>query len=362
MSMRRAIYLILALAFLPLRRLAAETVCGPVRVAAPSAVTAGLDQVAVETEVCNQVNSKFQTGNFSGILSYMAKAQSVASAGRVADYASNMTVFSLGAGTTVAVSNVGLPTSSGDLDALNKRLSSATVPDLGSGFSASATLGVSLRTTNLRRRGFFDPKKLNIYLSFFVLPTLAYSGYTINMTSGSLYLQYKLLQPRRVPLALLTWGGLDLGLGYTYASSKFVAASADKLASISFVYNSQNILYEPSGSPSVAYTTHVIPLELSTNVSLLHFLSLVVGAAADFHLLAQADLTADVSGAVKVGGFTTTGDYARFNTTETGRAEAVVLRAFGGPQFNIWKVRVFTLVHATNNQTYGLTMGARFTW
>jgi hypothetical protein len=357
--MRRATYLILALAVLPLQQAVAETVCGPVRVAAPSA---GGNQPGVEAEVCSQVNAKFQTGNFSGILAYMAKAQSVAAAGRVADYASNMSVFSLGAGTTVAVSNVGLPTSSGDIDALSKRLSNTTVPDLGSGFSASATLGVSLRTTSLRRRGFFDPKNLNLYLSFFVLPTLAYSGYTMNMTSGSLYLQYKLLQPRRVPLALLTWGGLDLGLGYTYASSKFVASSAEKLASISFVYNSLNILYEPTGSLGITYATHVVPLELSTNFSILHFLSMVIGGAADFHLLAQADLTADVSGAVKVNGVSTAGDFARFSSTESGRAETVVLRAFGGPQFNIWKVRVFTLVHATNNQTYGLTLGARFTW
>lgn len=357
--MRGAVFLFLALAVLPARQLAAETVCGPVRVAAPSA---GVDQAAVETEVCNQVNSRFQTGNFSGILAYMAKAQALAAAGRVADYATNMTVFSLGAGTTVAVSNAVLPTSSGDLDALSRRLNSATVPDLGVGFSASATLGVSLRTTSLRRRGFFDPKNLNLYLSFFVLPTLVYSGYTVNMTSGSLYLQYKLLQPRRVPLALLTWGGLDLGLGYTYASNRFAASGTEKLASISFVYNSLNILYEPAGSLAIAYTTHVVPLELSTNVSLLHFLSLAVGGAADLYLLAQADLTADVSGAVSVGGMSTSGDYARFSSTETGRAETVVLRVFGGPQFNIWKVRAFTLIHATNNQTYGLTLGARFTW
>ncbi len=357
--MRRAVFCILAIASLPSGPASAETVCGPVRVAAPSA---GLDQAAVEAEVCSQVNSKFQTGNFSGILGYMAKAQSVASAGRVADYASNMTVFSLGAGGTVAVSNVALPTSSGDIDALNKRLSNTTVPDLGSGFSASATLGISLRTTALRRRKYFDPKNLNFYLSFFVLPSLAYSGYTINMTSGSLYLQYKLLQARRVPLALMTWGGLDFGLGYTYAASRFVASSTENLASISFVYNSLNILYEPTGSLGISYTTHVIPIELSTNVSLLHFLSMVIGGAADIHLLAQAELTADVTGAVKVNGVSSAGDYARFSSSESGRAETVVLRAFGGPQFNIWKVRIFTLLHATNNETYGLTLGARFTW
>jgi hypothetical protein len=82
-------------------------------------------------------------------------------------------------------------------------------------------------------------------------------------------------------------------------------------------------VYEPTGSLSLAYTTHTIPLEVSTNVSLLYFLSLVFGAAADFHVLTKAELAANVSGAVQVDGTSTAGDYARFTTTETGKVSGV---------------------------------------
>ena len=337
----------------------AEQVCGPVTV---SAVSGAPFQTEIETEVCSQINSKFQTGNLSSVLGFMARAYAVAAQGRVADYGANMQVFSFGAATTLAVSNVSVPTSYGDLEALGKRLSAQTVPDVGTGFSATATLGISLRTMNLRKRGLFDPKNLNIYASFFLLPSVTYQSYSINATTGSVYLQYKLLPMRKLRFALLTWGGLDLGVGYTYSTSKFSVTSTDKLTTINFTSNGKNIVYEPTGSLSLAYTTHMIPVELSTNVSLLYFLSLVFGAAADFHVLTSAELAANVSGAVKVDGVSGPGDYARFNTTETGKVSGVGFRVFGGPQFNIWKMRLFTLAHATSDSTYGVTLGARFTW
>lgn len=358
-AMRTALIVFVIACALVATPLFAEQVCGPVTV---SAVSGAPFQTEIENEVCTQINSKFQTGNLSSVLGYMARAYAVAAQGRVADYGTNMQVFSLGAATTLAVSNISVPTGYGDLEALGKRLSAQTVPDVGTGFSATATLGVSLRTTSLRKRGWFDPKNLNLYASFFLLPSMSYQSYSIDALTGSFYLQYKLLQPRKVPFALVTWGGLDLGLGYTYSASTFKIESTEKLASINFTSNGKNIVYEPTGSLSLAYTTHTIPLELSTNVSLLYFLSLVVGAAADFHVLTKAELGANVSGAVKVDGTSTAGDYARFTTTETGKLSGVGFRVFGGPQFNIWKMRLFTLAHATSDSTYGLTLGARFTW
>lgn len=357
--MRRFATSLLLLPALYQAEILADKVCGPVSVAAPSG---GPFQNEIETEVCNQVNAQFQTGNFAGILTQMAKAYSLAAAGRVADYASNMTVFSLGGGMTVALSNITPPLNTSELDRLKQRLSSVTVPDFGSGFSGTATLGISLKTTSLRARGWFDPKDLNFYFSFFILPTLSYSGYSINSLSGSFYVQYKLLRMRRVPLSLVTWGGIDIGLGYTYAANRLAVASSEKLASISFVNNGKNILYEPTGSVTLEYKTQVIPLELSTNFSLLHFLSFVIGGAADFHIQTEAAIAATISGTVKVDGVGTAGDYARFSATETSRGDTMALRFFAGPQFNIWKIRLFTLVHATNRNSYALTLGARFTW
>ena len=335
----------------------ALTECSPVTVNAPSAGVAL--QSTIETEVCNQVKSKFQTGNLSSVMASMAKAYAVTSKGAVADYGTNMQVFSLGAGATLGVNNV-TPTT--DLTALKNRFSGSTVPDVGTGVTASATLGISFRHINFKKRGWFDPKNINVYASFMVLPAMAFDIYSVKATSGSAYLQYKVLPMRKTPLALVTWGGLDVGLGYTYSTSTVSASSASKITSVEFDTNGKRIVYEPAGTLSLTYTSHVVPLEVSTNFSLLYFLSFVVGGAADFHILSSAQIAANISGPVKVDGVSSTDDYARFSYSETGKAGAVGFRAFFGPQFNIWKIRIFSLAHITNDSSYAVTLGARFSW
>lgn len=334
-------------------------ICGPVTVNTPSA---GALQDTIETEVCSQINSKFQTGNMGPVLSYMANAYGMAANGRTADYATNMQVFSLGVGTTVAVNNLALPTSVSDFEAIGKRFSGGGIPDFGMGFSATATFGISFRQMSFRRRGWFDPKNFNLYFSFIVTPALSYQSYTVNSTSGGVYIQYKVLPMRKIPLGLVTWGGLDIGLGYNYATTKLGVSSTDKITTVSFDTNGKHVDYEPAGTLSLRYQSHIIPLEVSTNFSLLYFLSFVAGGAADFHLLTSAEVAAQISGPIKIDGTATAGDNASFTLSETGKASAVSFRVFGGPQFNIWKIRIFTLVHASNNQTYGITAGARFTW
>lgn len=350
--------LVVAACFVAAADLHALTTCGPVTVNAPSASGLGLQQT-IETETCNQVNSKFQTGNLSSVMASMAKAYAVTSKGAVADYATNMQVFSLGAGATVGVNNI-TPTT--DLTALKNRFSGSTVPDVGTGVGASATLGVSFRHMNFKKRGWFDPKNINVYASFMMLPTLTYEIYSIKSTSASAYLQYKVLPMRKTPLALVTWGGLDIGLGYTYATSTISASSASKITTIEFDTNGQHVTYQPAGTLALTYAAHVMPLEVSTNFSLLYFLSFVVGAAADFHLLTSATIAANISGPVTVGTTTSPNDYANFSLSETGKVGAVGFRAFFGPQFNVWKTRIFTLAHITNDTSYAVTLGARFTW
>ena len=348
---------VVAVCFATVADLRALTTCGPVTVNAPSAGV--VLQQTIETETCNQINSKFQTGNLSSVMASMAKAYAVTSKGAVADYGTNMQVFSLGVGATVGVNNI-VPTT--DLTALKNRFSGSTVPDVGTGVGASATLGVSFRHINFKKRGWFDPKNINVYASFMTLPTLTYDIYSIKSTSASAYLQYKILPMRKTPLALVTWGGLDIGLGYTYATSTISASSASKITSIDFTTNGATVNYQPAGTLSLAYTSHVMPLEVSTNFSLLYFLSFVVGGAADFHLLSSATIAASITGPVTVNGVTSANDYASFALSETGKAATVGFRAFFGPQFNIWKIRIFTLAHITNDTSYAMTVGARFSW
>lgn len=337
----------------------ALTVCGPVTVSAPSAMAS---QAQVETETCSQINSKFQTTNLAPVMAYMAKAYALTTQGAVADYATNMQVFSLGAGATLAVNNVTPTLTSSGLSALGTRFSSQTVPDAGLGVAANASLGISLRHMNFKRRGWFDPKNINVYGGFFLLPSTSFDVYSVKTTSGSGYIQYKVLPMRKTPLALVTWGGLDIGLGYTYSTTTLSAASTSKITSISFSTSGQNVVYDPAGTLAITFSAHSIPLEVSTNFSLLYFLSFVVGGAADFRVLSSAEIAANITGPVSVGGNTSANDYARFTLSESAKLTSVGFRAFFGPQFNIWKIRIFTLAHVTNDASYGLTMGARFAW
>lgn len=335
--------------------------CSPITVSAPSAAGFGL-QSTIEQEICNQVSSKFQTGNLSSVMASMAKAYAVTAKGAVADYGTNMQVMSLGAGATVGVNNITPPLSMSDITALKNRFSSGGVPDAGTGVTANATLGVSFHHLGFRRRGWFDPKNLNVYASFFILPTTKVDMYSVKTTSGSAYVQYKVLPMRKTPWALVTWGGLDVGLGYTYSSTTLSASSTSKITTVEFDTNGQHVVFEPAGTLSLAYNAHVMPLEVSTNFSLLYFLTFVAGVAMDFHILSTAQISADISGPVTVGGTTSANDYARFSFSETGKAGSVGFRGFFGPQFNIWKIRLFTLAHITNDSSYGVTLGARLSW
>lgn len=346
--------------FFATHEVAALTECSPVTVNAPSA--GALLQATIETEVCNQVKSKFQTANLGPVMGYMAKAYAASSKGAVADYATNMQVFALGAGVTVAVNNITPAFTTSELTALKNRFSSGTLPDAGAGVVANASLGVSFKHMPFKRRGWFDPKKINVYASFFLLPTMSFDVYSLKSTSASAYIQYKLLPMRKIPFGLMTWGGLDVGLGYSYASTTTSVSSTTKITSVEFETNGKRVVYEPTGTLAITYTSHVVPLEVSTNFSLLYFLSFVVGGAADFHILSSAEIAANISGVVKVDGVSTSDDYARFSMSETGKASAVGFRTFFGPQFNIWKIRIFTLAHITNDASYAVTTGARFVW
>ena len=154
-GVKYALYFVVA-PYLWTSALSALTDCSPVTVNAPSAGV--VLQSTIETEVCNQVRSKFQTGNLSSVMASMAKAYAVTTKGAVADYGTNMQVMSLGAGATVGVNNITPPLSMSDITALKNRFSSGGVPDAGTGVTANATLGVSFHHLGFRRRGWFDPK------------------------------------------------------------------------------------------------------------------------------------------------------------------------------------------------------------
>jgi hypothetical protein len=342
----------------------AASVCAPVTVDAPTMgiIAGAAAQAEAEAEICNQIKNKFQTANLSQVMNYMAKANTLSGKGATADYWSNPQVFTLGVATTLSVNNLTPPFSASDLESLKKKYTDSAIPDGGTSISANASLGISFRHMGFRRRGWFDPKNFNVYFSGLLTPTINYQTYSFKTMAFGAYVQYKALPMRKIPFGLITWGGVDIGIGYSFASTTFGISSADKIVSVPFTASGQSGVYEPTGTLTFKYTSHLIPVEISSNFSLLYFLSFAVGMAADFHILSSAEISANIDGKVKIDGQAQGSDYARFSQSESSKITTVGFRAFFGPQINIWKIRVFVLGHVTADQTYAVTTGARFAW
>jgi len=347
--------------FVP-RDIRALMTCGPAEISVPTAATFGI-QSAVESGVCSQIGTDFKTSSLGTVMGYAAKANAASQKGLLADYFSNPHVFSLGLALSVAVNNISpIPTTSAELESIGKSMSASGVPNFGVTAASSATLGISFKHLPFRKRGFFDPKNFVVYVGGAYLPPTKIDTYTAQTLSLSLYIQYKLFQGRKIPFGLVTWGGLDVGLGYSYSDSTYKVVSASSLTTINLTVEGRPVSYAPSGEIAIAYGSSLIPVEISTNVSLLYFLSLAIGAAADIHPQAQAKISATISGPVRVDGQGTADDYARFTLAETGKASMIGYRVFFGPQFNIWKVRIFALAHITQDTSYAVTLGGRFSW
>lgn len=344
--------------------LSALMTCSPIVVDAPTmgAIAGAAAQDAAETEICNQIKSKFQTANLSQVMNYMAKANSLSGKGSTADYWSNPQVFTLGAATTLSVNNITPPLSFSEFESFAKKYKDNPVPDGGTGVSANATLGVSFRHMGFRRRGWFDPKNFNVYFSLLFTPQINVQTYSFKTTAVGAYIQYKAVPMRKIPFGLVTWGGVDLGIGYNFASTTLGVSSTDAITTIPFSASGQTGTYQPTGTLTLNYAAHLIPVEVSTNFSLLYFLSFAAGIAADFHILSSAEISANIDGKVKIDGQPQGSDYARFTQSESAKVTTVGFRAFFGPQINIWKIRVFSLLHVTGDKSYAATVGARFSW
>ncbi len=334
--------------------------CSPITVDAPT--VGPIVQETVEAEICNQIKTKFQTANMSQIMNYMAKANTLSGKGTSADYWTNPQVFTLGAGATISVNNITPPLSFSELETFAKKYKENPVPDGGTGVAANATLGISFRHMGFRRRGWFDPKNFNVYFSFLVTPQINYQTYSFKTTAVGTYIQYKAVPMRKTPFGLVTWGGVDVGIGYNFASTTLGVSSTDTITSVAFSTNGYSGTYMPTGTLTLNYSAHLIPVEISTNFSLLYFLSFAAGIAADIHLLSSAEITANIDGKIKIDGYGQGADYAKFTQSESAKITTVGFRAFFGPQINIWKIRVFSLLHITSDKSYAATVGARFSW
>jgi hypothetical protein len=291
----------------------------------------------------------------------MANSSVMSGKGVGSDYASNMSVFLLGAGVGVGADLE----KQGDAD-----LS-------GAGLQGGLVLGTNLGWMDTQRILGLDTNKLNMYVNFFSYEHEMETGDTnaaIDTTSYGIHFSYDWIKPRGN--VLLGWGGVKVHLGYEYNSTKlkFDSSITESVTTTNSgdTYSS-NINASPFATIDVA--THSIPLEISTSVQFLYFVSLYTGLGADYNFgeatgkgdlnSTPATLSCSAGGAApdcpagaNAGTITTDA-----NIDGKGEVNPFLFRGFAGVQFNLPFIRVFVQADkALGNDLVGASAGVRLVY
>ncbi|MBI3294316.1 MAG: hypothetical protein HYZ71_06245 [Deltaproteobacteria bacterium] len=311
-----------------------------------NALYTALNHTADQIE--STINSGFLSDSSRANLNTaVAKASSSPGSSLWVDRASNPKRLDVGAGVQAQVNMTSL-----SLAALSFSTNNS-LPAIGG--SATGTLTVGLNPSLFGVRS----DRLFLYLNGMIVSQKV-SNADVQSTSFGLNGQYRLITPKS--LILVGWGGLTFATGINYSSS-FIGVSSnlnvtqDTDVSGQTVTMNMNLSYQLG----VRSTVITVPLELSTNVSLLSLVTLFLGGGADINF-GSASLAGSASGPVSA---SYTGSIAGSNLfSGTGalnlddgnvaRPDLVVGRIFAGIQGSLWVLKASASYTYITNQTHAI--------
>lgn len=309
-------------------------------------------------KVQNDINKDLPgTENPKRLMEGMANSSVMAGKGIGSDYASRMYVFMVGAGVGIGA----------DLEKDKQ-----TDSDLsGVGVQGGLIIGTNLSWLDAEKFLGLYTDRLNLYFN--------YLGYDLdrkmgendkdsieaNLNSFGFHISYDLVTSKGSKF--LGWGGIKIHSGYEYNTTKLTFKSTlneNFNQSIGGQTVSGNIKGSPEASIDVA--TQSIPIELSTNIQLLYFLSIYTGVGFDFNFgraKSNGSLNANES-TLNVGGADTgTRVQAEANIDGSGKVSPSLVRGFGGLQLNLPFINIFAQVDkAFGNDLVGATAGVRIVY
>lgn len=293
------------------------------------------------------------------MLEGMANSSVMAGKGIGSDYASNMSVFLIGAGVGVGA----------DLE----KNEDADADLSGAGVQGGVILGTNLGWLDSKTILGMETEKLNMYINFMSYKHEMETGDTqaeIDLASYGVHFSYDWVKSSGN--VLLGWGGVKLHWGYEYNKTtlKFDSEITEDLnhSPVPGTTYTSNIVANPFATIDV--TTQSIPVEISTSLQILYFVSIYGGLGADYNIgtaTGKGDLnstTADVTcaGAACSPAPGDVGDIdTEANIDGKGKVNPFLFRGFGGVQVNLPFIRIFGQVDkAFGNDLIGATVGVRF--
>jgi hypothetical protein len=300
-------------------------------------------------------NTMFADATLQSLLSGMAEGASHGTKSIVADYGSNPSLFSVGAGGVFSIypgfSSLNLGTSTG-------------LPSFGVNAQAALSVGLSLGLfLGNRSLGPIALNRLTLYGSFMTFNTQI-SSLTLGMTNFSVRGQYKLFPPIG-PSFLAQWGGIDVGLGVEYSTSTIGLQTAltQSVAGTDFTTT-----WASTFNLGLKASTFTVPVEVSTNATLLYVVTAFAGLGFDLNFGgattyggATGPITVNYTGALPIGSqnlYSATGTLnleGQMNVAPS----AADMRFFVGGQFNLWLLKIAGVFNYQTNSVYSGSLIAR---
>lgn len=294
----------------------------------------------------------------------MANSSAMSTKGVGTDYASNMDVFLIGGGVGVGADLTKDEQTGGDIS--------------GAGIAPGVIIGTNLGWLKRPRLLGLHTNRLNVYLNFMNYnhhqpindKTGEESSVDVDMLTMGVHFRYDLVQKRGNKL--FGWGGIKVHLGYDYNKTDINFKSTFNKDITGEVSGSgETVSGTVTGTPeaNILVKTGSIPLEISTDIQLLYFLSIYTGLGADMNwgtaegkATANADeSTLNCTGGAACAAPRTINVQTRANINSKGNVDPYFSRAFAGVQLNLPWTRIFVQANkAFGTNLYSATAGLRF--
>lgn len=326
------------------------------------AIKATIDSELQKAE--NEVNKDFPSGTPDRLMEGMANSSVMAGKGIGTDYASNMSVFLIGAGVGVAADLEKPKDTDSDLS--------------GVGVAPGVIVGFNLGFLDAERILGMHTDRLNLYFNFMsykhkqILSDKAgeESDITLDMLSFGTHVRYDWITG--AGNKALGWGGVKLNFGFEYNKSTFdfktkVSEEIEQTVSGS----GELIKGTVEGTPvaSILASTTSIPVALSTDVQILYFFTLYGGLGADYNMgeaKGKGNLNGKDSNLTCTGGAACTSPTTvvvrpTANLNTSAKVDPFTYRVFAGFQFNLPWTRIYVQADKSlSNDLIGATAGLRF--
>mgnify|MGYP000732708025 CR=1 FL=1 len=310
----------------------------------------------------DSVNNSMISVDTSIYLKGVSESTALASKGLSASYANDFDLFIL-MGAVGAAADLGSYSLN---DAISGDVNSDRIN--GVGVATAATFGLNLNFFPLPTFA----KRFKLYASF-MKTDLDFDDFSTKIEHMALFVQYRLIEEENIGSSyLLNWGGVDvtLGLEKTTLDLNYSKALVKSLTQLSETpLGTANFTGTYSGTPSASLESSItsIPVEISTSVRFLYFLSLYGGLGFDL-VSGETTASSNATGSISMtddGGIINDGDVSatpNFSLGQSGKPSSTNSRFFGGLQINGPLLSVFMQYNEVFGGVKGAAVGVKVRW